>query len=135
LEATLDSIVAGQGTPIIEIVEATRIVTVEVTVPVCDLLLCVTPTPTPNECNDHLSNTLCLKILQPGDTWLGIAEKSPFGDYCHYPEILMINRRVDGTYPRLSGADNDINKAIMVPSFADDRKLSTKNSERTRRLR
>jgi len=118
LEATLDSIVAGQGTPIIEIVEATRIVTVEVTVPVCDLRLCVTPTPTPNECNDHLSNTPCLKILQPGDTWLGIAEKSPFGDYCRYPEILTINRRVDGTYPRLSGADHDINKAITVPSFA-----------------
>lgn len=118
LEATLDSMFEKQGTPIVETVEATRIVTVEVPVPVCDLQLCATPTPIPIECNAQLSNTPCLKILQPGDTWHGIAEKSPLGDYCRYPEILTINRRVDGTYPRLSGADNDIYKAIVIPSFA-----------------
>ena len=118
LEATLDFILERQGTPIVETVEVTRIVTVEVTVPVCDAALCATPTPTPNECDDHLSNTPCLKILQPGDTWLGIAEKSPFGDYCRYPEILTINRRADGTYPRLSGAGNDLKTAIMIPSYA-----------------
>lgn len=118
LEATLDFIIEGQGTPIVETVEVTRIVTVEVTIPVCDVALCATPTPAPNECDDHLSNTPCLKILQPGDTWLGIAEKSPFGDYCRYPEILTINRKTDGTYPRLSGADNDLNSAIMISSYA-----------------
>jgi hypothetical protein len=99
--------------------------TVEVTV-VHTALVTVTPEPgttaTPTDvayestgnCNAAFSNTPCTYVLSQGDRWEQIAQNSPYGDNCRYPEIMNVNRREDGSYPRLSGYDSDVGRPITV---------------------
>jgi hypothetical protein len=53
-------------------------------------------------------------VLSQGDRWEQIAQSSPYGDNCRYPEIMNVNRREDGTYPRLSGYDSDVGRPITI---------------------
>jgi len=65
-------------------------------------------------CDEAFSNAPCTYVLREGDRWEQLAQDSPYGDNCRYPEILDVNRRQDGTYPRLSGYDLDLGRPITI---------------------
>lgn len=69
---------------------------------------------TNGNCDAAISNTPCTYVLSAGDRWQQIAQDSPYGDNCRYPEILNLNRRPDGSYPRLSGYDSDLGRPITI---------------------
>ncbi len=79
-----------------------------------------TPSPTgisyqsTGSCDAALNNAPCTYVLSEGDRWEQIAQDSPYGDNCRYPEIMNVNRREDGTYPRLSGYDRDIGRPLTI---------------------
>lgn len=116
LEGTLESMPTGP--PAIHTAQVTVIHTVEVTTTTVSITATPSPTGIPYQstgsCNAAFSNPPCTYVLSEGDRWQQIAQDSPYGDNCRYPEIMDINRREDGTYPRLSGYDSDIGRPVTI---------------------
>lgn len=122
-QVALQSILIRTPSPAVallrETAEVTIVHTLIATRIVCESALCPTPTaPSPyhptGPCDPAFSNAPCTYVLQEGDRWEQLAQDSPYGDNCRYPEILDVNRREDGTYPRLSGYDQDVGRPITI---------------------
>jgi hypothetical protein len=118
LESTLNSQATQPVT--VETVEVTVVHTTVVSATPASALGEKTPTPTnisyetTGNCNAAFSNAPCTYVLSEGDRWEQIAQNSPYGDNCRYPEIMNVNRRADGMYPRLSGYDSDLGRPITI---------------------
>jgi hypothetical protein len=66
----------------------------------------------------------CIYLIRQGDERLQIAGQSPFADACRWPEILDLNRTVEGAYPTLStGAPlftpKDVERGIYPPMISE----------------
>ncbi len=56
----------------------------------------------------------CIHLIRQGDERLEIARQSPFADPCRWPEILDLNRAIEGAYPTLS-----VGAALFVPEAVE----------------
>jgi hypothetical protein len=118
LEASLLTVTARPAA--IETIQVTVVHTLIVSATPMPTTWMRTPSPTSDpfetggHCNGALSNAPCTYVLNNGDRWQQIAQDSPYGDNCRYPELMDINRRSDGTYPRLSGYDSDVGRPITI---------------------